>query len=103
MVAALTILVEVGGGLALAFGFFTRQAAWVLAVFTLLAAFIFHNFWDASAAEHMNQQINFLKNLAIAGGMLVLAAFGPGELSLDARPQSRAGLDLTRPAPAARR
>jgi putative oxidoreductase len=84
LVAALTIVVELGGGLALAAGLYARQAALVLAVFTLLTALIFHNFWAAPAAEHMGQQINFLKNLAIAGGMLVLAAFGAGRLSLDA-------------------
>jgi putative oxidoreductase len=85
VVAALTILIELGGGLALVTGFYTRQTATVLAVFTVLAGFIFHNFWDADAAHKMAQQINFLKNLSIAGGMLVLAAFGPGTLSVDAR------------------
>ena len=85
LLAVLTIGVELGGGLALAAGIYARQAALVLAAFTLLTAFIFHNFWAAPAAEHLGQQINFLKNLAIAGGMLVLAAFGPGRLSLDAR------------------
>ncbi|HEV7574674.1 MAG TPA: DoxX family protein [Caldimonas sp.] len=85
LVAALTIVVELGGGLALMAGLYTRQIVVVLAVFTLLAGVIFHNFWAAPPAEHMAQQINFLKNLSIAGGMLVLAAFGPGRLSLDAR------------------
>ncbi len=85
IVAALTILVELGGGLALVVGFFTRQSALILAVFTLLAAFLFHNFWAADAASQMMQQINFMKNLSIAGGMLVLAAFGPGSIGVDAR------------------
>ena len=85
LVAALTILVELGGGLALVVGFYTRQAAVALALFTLLTGFIFHNFWAADDASKMMQQINFMKNLSIAGGMLVLAAFGPGRLSLDAR------------------
>jgi putative oxidoreductase len=85
VVAVLTILIELGGGLALVTGFFTRQTAVILAVFTVLAGFIFHNFWDADSAQKMAQQINFLKNLSIAGGMLVLAAFGPGTLSVDAR------------------
>jgi putative oxidoreductase len=85
VVAALTILIELGGGLALVTGFYTRQAALVLAVFSVLAGFIFHNFWAAAEAQRMAQQINFLKNLSIAGGMLVLAAFGPGTLSVDAR------------------
>jgi putative oxidoreductase len=85
VVAALTIVVELGGGLALMAGLYTRQVVLVLAVFTLLASLVFHAFWAASEAQKMAQQINFLKNLAIAGGMLVVAAFGPGRLSLDAR------------------
>jgi putative oxidoreductase len=85
LVAALTIVVELGGGLALMAGLYTRQVVVVLAAFTLLAGVIFHNFWAAPQPEQMAQQINFLKNLAIAGGMLVVAAFGPGRLSLDAR------------------
>ncbi|HSC63608.1 MAG TPA: DoxX family protein [Caldimonas sp.] len=85
LLAALTIVVELGGGLALMAGFFTRQAVVALAGFSLLTAVVFHNFWAAPQAEQMMQQINFMKNLAIAGGMLVVAAFGPGRLSLDAR------------------
>ncbi len=85
LLAALTIVVELGGGLALMAGFFTRQAVVALAGFSLLTAIVFHNFWAAPQAEQMGQQINFMKNLAIAGGMLVLAAFGPGRLSVDAR------------------
>jgi putative oxidoreductase len=85
LVAALTIVVELGGGLALIAGLYTRQVVVVLAGFTLLAGVIFHNFWAMPEPEQMAQQINFMKNLSIAGGMLVLAAFGPGRLSLDAR------------------
>jgi putative oxidoreductase len=85
LIAALTILIELGGGLALVTGFYTRQAAVLLAVFTLLAAFLFHAFWAVPAAAKTMQQINFLKNLSIAGGLLVLAAFGPGRISLEAR------------------
>ena len=85
LLAALTIVVELGGGLALMAGFYTRQAVVALAGFSLLTAIVFHNFWAVPQAEQMTQQINFMKNLAIAGGMLVLAAFGPGRLSVDAR------------------
>jgi putative oxidoreductase len=85
VLAVLTIVVELGGGLALMAGLYTRQAVVALAGFSLLAAFVFHDFWAAPEADRMAQQINFMKNLAIAGGMLVLAAFGPGRLSLDAR------------------
>jgi putative oxidoreductase len=75
----LVIFAEVGGGLAVLFGFLTRWAALGLCVFTLLAAFFFHNnFAD------QGQAINFMNNIAIAGGFLVLAAFGPGAVALDA-------------------
>lgn len=85
VIAVLTILIEVGGGLALMFGIFTRQAAFALAAFTLLAGLIFHNFWAVPEAQKMMQQTHFLKNLSMVGGMLVLAVFGPGALSFDAR------------------
>jgi putative oxidoreductase len=85
VVAVLTILVELGGGLALVTGFYTRHAALLLAAFTLIAAVVFHAFWAAPEAAKAMQQIDFLKNLSIAGGMLVLAAFGPGKLSLESR------------------
>lgn len=85
VVAALTIVVELGGGLALISGFFTRQAALALAVFAVLAGLIFHAFWAAPEAARMMQQTQFLKNLSIAGGMLVLAVFGPGSISVDGR------------------
>ncbi len=83
LVAIGTIAVEIGGGVMLAVGFKARWAALALAVFTLLAAIIFHNFWAAEAAQKMNQQINFMKNISIVGGMLMVFAFGPGRLSVD--------------------
>jgi putative oxidoreductase len=77
--APLVILVELGGGLLILFGLFTRLAAIGLAVFTLLAALFFHrDFSD------LDQLIHFQKNLAIAGGFLAIAAFGAGPWSLDA-------------------
>lgn len=76
----IAILIEVVGGLMLLLGFRMRLAAIVLALFTLATAAIFHsNFAD------QNQLIHFLKNVAIAGGLLNMAAFGAGALSLDAR------------------
>jgi putative oxidoreductase len=85
VVAALTILVEVGGGLAVAFGFMTRWAALALAVFSVLAGLIFHAYWAVPADQVMSMQINFWKNISIAGGFLMLAAFGPGAFSVDAK------------------
>lgn len=73
------IALEVGGGLALAVGLMARPAAAALAVFTLLAACIFHNHF----ADSM-QMILFMKNLAITGGLLMVVAYGGGRLSLDA-------------------
>jgi putative oxidoreductase len=63
----------------------TRWAAFGLAIFTILAGLVFHNFWASPEAMKVAQQTNFMKNLSIAGGMLVLAVFGPGALSLDAK------------------
>ena len=85
LAAVLTIVVELGGGIALVTGLWTRQAALALAAFTLLTAFVFHAFWSAPDAAKMMQQIQFLKNLSIAGGLFVLAAFGPGRISLAPR------------------
>jgi len=83
--AVLAILVEAGAGIALLVGFQTRFAALALAVFTVVTAFIFHAYWSVPAEQMMVNQIMFMKNLAIAGGLLSLVAFGPGALSLDAK------------------
>ncbi|MDO8732701.1 MAG: DoxX family protein [Actinomycetota bacterium] len=83
--AALAILVEIAGGLALIFGFQTRIAALVLAAFTLVASFFFHKFWALPEAQQMMQQLMFFKNIGIVGGLLTLAAWGAGAWSLDAR------------------
>ncbi|KQR77886.1 hypothetical protein ASG25_06250 [Rhizobium sp. Leaf384] len=78
--AVIVSIVELVGGIFILVGFFTRPTAYVLAAFCIATAFIAHfNFAD------MNQMINFQKNFAMAGGFLVLAAFGPGALSVDAR------------------
>jgi len=85
VLAAISVLIELGGGLALAIGFKARLAALALAVFTVVITPIFHNFWAAPAAQAMGQQINFEKNLSIVGGMLLVIAFGPGRYSVDGR------------------
>jgi putative oxidoreductase len=75
----LVIFAELGGGLAILCGLLTRWAAGGLFIYTMLTALVFHN----QLADH-EQWINFMKNLAIAGGFLILAVHGPGGLSLDA-------------------
>ncbi len=75
-----SLVVELIGGLLLVLGYRVRLVAAVLAVFTLGAALGFHNnFAD------QNQMIHFMKNIAIIGGLLQVAAFGAGGFSLDAR------------------
>ena len=81
--AAIAIAVELGLGLLVAFGFKTRWSALVIAVFTLAAGFLFHAFWQEAPEARMGDYINFWKNVSIAGGFLLLWAFGPGRYSID--------------------
>ena len=74
------IAVELLGSLAVIVGWKTRAAAALLAGFSLLAAFLFHN----NFADQI-QMIMFLKNVSIAGGFLLLVANGAGAISLDRR------------------
>lgn len=83
--AAVAIAIEVLGALALILGLGTRWAALALAVFTLVASFFFHNFWAMPAEQQMMQQLMFMKNIGVVGGLLALVAFGAGAFSLDAR------------------
>lgn len=83
--AAGTIFVELVVGIALLIGFKARYAALILAIFTVAAAVLFHNYWAFPAEQVAAQKINFFKNLAVTGGLLFVAAFGPGPLSLDKR------------------
>lgn len=80
VVAVLVGLLELVGGLAILVGYQTRIAALVLAAFTIGATLIAHT----DLADQV-QQLFFLKNLAITGGFLALAASGAGALSVDAR------------------
>jgi len=82
------IAVELGGAILLIVGWKTRWAALLLALFTLIATFAAHRFWEFDAAQYANQMNHFLKNLAIVGGMVILAATGPGALSVDGRRRS---------------
>ena len=78
MLLPLVIALEIGGGLALIAGWQTKWISLALAGFTLVAAVIFHN----NLADQM-QQIMFMKNIAITGGLLLLAIHGAGALSVD--------------------
>ncbi|QYR53315.1 DoxX family protein [Lysobacter soyae] len=82
----LVIALELGGGLAVLGGAFTRWIALALAGFSLVSAALFH----ADFGDQM-QAISFWKNVAMAGGFLVLAAHGAGDFSIDAWLNKRRG------------
>jgi putative oxidoreductase len=79
----LVIALEIGGGLALLLGFQTRLTAFLLAGFSIVSAMLFH-----AGADQM-QQIMFMKNLAMAGGLLAFTVFGAGRLSLDGESRNK--------------
>lgn len=72
--AVIAIVVEVGLATALLVGWQARWAALLIALFTLAVAFFFHRFWAAPPDQQMMQNINFFKNVAIAGGLLFVYA-----------------------------
>ncbi|MCX7170330.1 MAG: DoxX family protein [Proteobacteria bacterium] len=76
---------ELLGGLALVLGYQVRWAGLALALFTLAASVVFHAYWSAPAAQQFVTQLLFMKNISVAGGMLLVSALGAGPLSIDAR------------------
>ncbi len=97
----LAIVVELGGGLLLVLGLLGRVAALVLFIFLVPTTLIFHRFWGLPPEAVQMQQVNFLKNLAILGGLLMVVAAGPGGFSIDhafrrAQPGARAATNPAR-------
>jgi putative oxidoreductase len=82
---------ELVGVVLLLTGFKTRWGAAALVVFLVPVTLVFHDFWAVQGAQHHQQLVEFLKNVAIAGGLLVEFVAGPGAFSLDAR--ARTGPD----------
>jgi putative oxidoreductase len=74
------ILIELGGGILVLIGWKTRWAAAAMALFTVVTAVVFHRDFNDP-----NMQIHFMKNMAIAGGLLQLVYFGAGPISIDNR------------------
>jgi uncharacterized membrane protein YphA (DoxX/SURF4 family) len=81
--AALTIAVQLVAGLGVALGWQTRAMAMALALFTIAATLVGHRFWTMSGIEFQHQFTTALEHLAIVGGFVLLAALGPGRLSLN--------------------
>ena len=82
--------VELLGGLAILTGFQAKLASWVLFLYLIPTTILFHNFWTLQGMDRIDAQSHFLKNVAIMGGLLSLAAFGSGAYSIDSRISSRA-------------
>ena len=83
---AAALATELGGGLLLVLGYRTRLVALGLAIFSVVSALFFHN-----ALGDQNQMFHFLKNLAMAGGLLQFVAYGAGAFSLDQRRSTTSG------------
>jgi putative oxidoreductase len=81
--AVIAIVIELGGAILLIAGWRTRWVAWLLVLFVAIATAMAHRFWEFDAAQFNNQLNHFLKNVAIIGGLLFVAAFGPGRASVD--------------------
>jgi putative oxidoreductase len=80
---AIAIVVELLGGLAILAGLHTRFTAWVVFLYLIPTTIMFHNFWALQGAARVDNMIHFEKNLAIMGGLLILATFGAGTYSVD--------------------
>lgn len=87
IVVVVTGLMIIAGGLSVMLGYKTKIGAWILIAFLIPTALIMHNFWALEGAEASNQMAHFLKNLSMAGGALLIAHYGPGPMSLDAKAQ----------------
>jgi putative oxidoreductase len=81
--AVIAVVMELIVGLALLVGFYARPLALVLAIYTLGTALIGHHFWNMTGMVGYDNMIHFYKNVSIMGGLLFLAASGPGKYSFD--------------------
>lgn len=81
---AAALVIEVAGSLMILAGYRARLGAAALAAFTIIAAFTMHAFWTVTDPQAgMMEMVNFMKNLALTGGLLLIVAFGPGARSLN--------------------
>jgi putative oxidoreductase len=78
-------IAELAGGISLALGFLARIGAIGLTLFMILATLLFHDFWTFEGAEQRTQLIQFMKNLAIMGGLAMIVACGAGRYSVDGK------------------
>jgi putative oxidoreductase len=81
--AVIAVVCEFFVGIAVVLGFLTRPLALLLALYTLATALIGHHYWTLTGPEHMENMVNFYKNISITGGLLLLGLTGPGKYSVD--------------------
>jgi putative oxidoreductase len=79
----IALVIELVGGLAILAGLYTKLTSWIVFLYLIPTTFMFHNFWAMQGADRLDNMIHFQKNLAIMGGLLLLAAFGAGAYSVD--------------------
>jgi len=84
-------VIAILGGLSIVYGFKARIGAWLLVLFLVPVTFMMHDFWNLQGQEAQMQMSNFIKNLSLLGGAFIIAYFGAGPLSIDARSESEAG------------
>jgi len=76
------ILVEIAGGLSLLFAWRPRFGAWLLFLYLIPTTLIFHNFWDLTGPERLNQMFHFLKNLSIMGGLIIIGSIPEADIKV---------------------
>lgn len=91
----LAIVMQMLGALAILLGYRARIGAGVLITFILPAATIFHDFWNLEGAERLVEQIMFMKDMGILGGLLFILAFGAGPISFDRLRYDKRGPSLS--------
>ena len=85
---AAALVIEVVGVLALLTGYQARLAGFVMFIYLGIVSVTLHNFWAATGMGAATGQTQFLKNAGIMGGLLMIAAYGPGRWALSTRVKS---------------
>jgi putative oxidoreductase len=93
---AIATALELLGAISVVLGFKARWGALALLIFLVPVTLVFHNFWGVPAQQQQLELVNFLKNLSIAGGLLIVLGRGAGAFSIDARRTPDEAFDVAR-------
>lgn len=91
---AIATALELFGGVSVVLGFRARFGALALLIFLVPVTLVFHNFWAVPPEQHQMQMVNFMKNLSIGGGLLIVLGRGAGAYGIDGRGASAGGGSL---------